>query len=121
MTLSAVKTMPRMMFVQRFVLSSSIRVRKGIITAISTRIANSSRNSGVIVMPATSPSIKSSIMPGSMNESSPAPRSMRDDIIHSTEIFSFNSKFSSFFSPPSPLFLLFRNRTVVSCLLVGYL
>lgn len=119
--LRAVKTMPRMMFVQRFIWSFRVMVRKGMNTAIRTRIANMSRNSLVICMPATSPSIKSVIMPGSMNESSPEDKPMRDDTIHSIEIFSFNSMFSSFVSPPPSPLLLSRIRTVCCCLLVGYL
>ncbi len=73
-----VKNAPRMMFVQRFMLSFSVRVRKGMNTAISTMIANSVRNSFVISMPATTPSIRSSIMPGSINEIVPADKPMSD-------------------------------------------
>ncbi len=112
--LKIVKNVPRMMFVQRFMLSFSVRVRKGMNTAISTMTANRSRNSGVISMPATTPSIRSSIMPGSISESIPEDKPMRDDTIHSTEIFSFTSMFSSVFSPPFfSLLLLFRNRRLL--------
>jgi len=93
-----IQTMLTMMFVQRFIEFFKVRDRKAITSGIKNMIANSSKNSGLIIMPSTSPVIICSIAPGSRSPNIPEAKPATIVNSHSTEIFIFQSSrvFTSF-------------------------
>jgi len=93
------KTMPKMMFAQRFVEFFRVRDRKAIINGTNPTIANSSNSSGPIFMPSISPVNRNCCStPGSISINISQAKKVPSTMSHSTEIFIFQS--SNFPPPP---------------------
>jgi hypothetical protein len=91
--------MLRMRFVQRFVLSLRVRVRKAMMSGTRSRAARTSSSSGVIASPSSSPFMIWVSMPGSAKASSAPARPTTSLISQRTEIFILTS-ISSVFDHP---------------------
>jgi len=89
--LKMVKTMPTMMFAQRFILSFKVRDRTAITNGTNRKIAFSSKNAPVIGSPSNFSALISSIVPGAKNANTKRINQATVKKNQSTAIFIFQS------------------------------